>query len=251
MSRVLRPNYTRILSAFTYLPNLFKLKLVRILTIPVMLTSIAPAHTPSARPKESSTRIDNRARPHLLPSHFVRVPVRRGVEATEVTVDIDILPVSLRRVIDFVVKAQVGELLDVLVPPIPTFAVIFRVSESMQTFRRSEVPHRHDLVFGRAAAVVQPRRHAREIEVRVVRLQVLDHLGEVLAQFLHARGEDAQRVVASRPDQEHDDVAIGRFATVFALGIRRLAGVLFHDHIVHVDVTHPADGHGVGDEGAI
>jgi hypothetical protein len=61
-------------------------------------------------------------------------------------VDIDILPVSLWHLVDFVHDANVGMLLVRLVPPVPPFAMGFGVSEGVEAFVGAEVEDSHDLV---------------------------------------------------------------------------------------------------------
>ena len=61
-------------------------------------------------------------------------------------VDKDILPLLLRRVVDFMHDAQMRMRVGDLVPPVPALAGDGRVGESMDVLDGSEVTARHEAV---------------------------------------------------------------------------------------------------------
>ena len=219
--------------------------LVRIDLILVVLVTLAAAHPSSGSFQQSLTSIHNGRRPFVLASHFVCEPMRRRGNAADVAVDINALPIALGDMVRLMVDTEMRILLDVLVPPVPPVAVIFRMSEFVQSLRSPEVPDLHDLVVGRAVAVINPASHAQKAKFLGMRLEILYHLWEIASELSETRCEETQWMIAACTDKKYNDIAVCRLATVLAFLVRELCAELLLNHFVHVDVVLQSDGHGV------
>ena len=124
----------RLVTSYFINQNHILLILIRILLITVMFRRITPAHPPRRSLQQALTSIHNGRSIHLLPCHLIRELMICRVDPGDVAVNINALPVTLGNVVGLVVDAHVWILLDILVPPVPTWAMVLGMSELMQAF---------------------------------------------------------------------------------------------------------------------
>lgn len=161
------------------------LMLIRIVVL-VVLIGFAPAHPTRRSLHEPFARIYHWMCIHILARHIVSVFVYSRVDAGNVAVDINALPVALRDVICLVIDRHVRVLLDGPVPPIPSLAMIFGMSELVQAFCRLEVANFQDFVVCRACGTIDPARNAQEAELFRMCFQILHHASEIAIDLVDA-----------------------------------------------------------------
>lgn len=156
------------------------------------------------------------------------------------TIDMNRLPIPLGDVVSFVINTHMRPLLDVPVPPHPALHVLLGVRECMQPFDGLEVADGQGFVLRRARRGVQPGSRAQEAEVLAVRVEVLNHGLEVVADVFHAGRQYAERVVVAEADEEDDDFGIGGLRAVGAVRVGEGCGEFVHDHAGHEGVGFPS-----------
>ena len=108
--------------------------LVGILAIRIMIIPLTSRHSPSRCLQQPLTSIHDRRSIHLGPRHLIRELMRRSIKPRNMRVDIDTLPMALGNMIRLVKDGEMRMLLDSLVPPVPSFAMVIRVREFLQPF---------------------------------------------------------------------------------------------------------------------
>lgn len=189
------------------------------------------SQSPGATPQLASPRVHQRRNPLIVDiatDHLVSLSqIRRRAQQGRLEVDVNALPVFLVHLEDFVVDADVVDLLDYLVPPVPSLAVHGTVRELVNVLGRP--PVRDDQVFGcSVGGLVLPRRSTVVTGPRGILLEILDHLVKVASDRRGFWGQKTHGVVRLEPQQEHDHFFGRRFlvkVTVFVRDLRRGSSV--------------------------
>lgn len=144
---------------------------------------------------------------------------------------------------DFVVDADMVDLTEGCVPPVPCFTVDGLIRKVVHTLGRPPVAEEEKL-GGAILVLAGPRGAAVEAIFHRVLLQACGHLVEEIARLLEFGCKYAERVVRFGAQHENDHLLVGTVFMEIAILVGDLRRDAMTDGIVHVVVALESKGNG-------